>query len=276
MADHQVQPGASYGRPEAGRGGRLGGKSALVSVPHSQRRRSATCSVTSARRSGRSNTCLTRSRDGASPRPAPQHPHRMGSGPPCGPRGRPERDGRRDRPVVFLAGDPISFASIAVSRFAPLGPRRHRAMAVIDEFLEFRPWLCSSSAIRASIRSTRERSSTFSAESLAFSAVRVAFSATGRAHSANSSSLRVRHLPHLHSERRRALSGGSSRAPPRSPPEQLQETNVRLWPICDHRKWPLRSSSSHRVQRGVLVTTDDMTSHHPSPLERREGSWLAA
>ena len=59
---------------------------------------------------------------------------RMGSGPPCGPGGRPERDGRRDRPVVFLAGDPISFASIAVSRFGPLGPRRHRVMAVMTSF----------------------------------------------------------------------------------------------------------------------------------------------
>jgi len=39
-------------------------------------------------------------------------------------------DGHRDRQVVFLDGGPISFASIGVSRSAPLGPRRLRVMAV--------------------------------------------------------------------------------------------------------------------------------------------------
>jgi hypothetical protein len=167
------------------------GKSALVSVPHSQRRRSATCSVTSARRSGRSNTCLdSRPEMGASPRPAPQHPYadgewttvrsgwatraRWAPGPPgCFPCRRPD----------FVRLD---------CRFAVCAARASASSrdGGNDEFPEFRPWRCSSSAIRASRRSTRERSSTFSAESLAFSAVRVAFSATRRAHSASSSSLR--------------------------------------------------------------------------------------
>ena len=60
-----------------------------------------------------------------------------------------------------------------------------------DEFPEFRPWRCSSSAIRASRRSISDRNSAFSSESLALSAVRVAFSATSRAHSASSSPVRL-------------------------------------------------------------------------------------